>query len=257
MATVVTPARARRPDRGCPARRPTPPARASLDGLIATFRADTAAYFAGRGGDNSAALELFRRAVLERDEDAWQAIYDAYLPLVTAWVARHPSLAHAAEEPSYLANRAFERFWRAVRPDRLANFPTLPSLLRYLKMCANCAVMDAARAYRPAEQQPLDQFDAPSQGWGNVERTEEVVCAEELWRKVATVIRDPVGEHLAWDTLVLGMTPRQVLATHPDGWGSIDEIYEAKAALLRRLRASPELAGLRPAQRTAAARRAS
>ena len=215
--------------------------------LIAAFRVNTAAYFAGRRSDTGFAMELFRRAVLERSEEAWGAIYDAYLPLVTGWITHHPAFLRCGEDSTYLANRAFERFWWALRPDRLASFPTLPSLLKYLKMCAHCSVVDTARANRGVDCQTLDGFEAPSHDRGNLEWTEALVGAEQLWDTVTTVIHNPVQEHLAWDTLVLGMAPREVFASHPGDWRSVGEVYEAKAALLRRLRASPELAELRSA----------
>ena len=207
--------------------------------LIAAFRGNTAAYFAGRRSDTGFAMELFRRAVLERSEEAWGAIYDAYLPLVTGWITHHPAFLRCGEDSTYLANRAFERFWWALRPDRLAAFSTLPSLLKYLKMCAHCAVVDAARANRGVDCQSLDGFEAPSHGRGNLEWTEALVGVEQLWDAVTTVIHNPVQERLAWDTLVLGMPPRDVFANHPVDWGSVGVVYEAKAALLRRLRSSP------------------
>jgi hypothetical protein len=213
-----------------------------LSVLVAAFRANTAAYFAGRDGDTSFGMELFHRAVVDRNEAAWQAIHDAYLPLVTGWITRHPSFPPSGEESAYLANRTFERFWRALRPERLGDFPTLPCLLRYLKLCAHGAVIDAARANRGADRQDLDGIDVASEGRGNVDRTEAVISAEQLWDVVVTVIRDPAQERLAWDTLVLGMTPREVVAARPDAWSSVGQVYEAKAALVRRLRRSAELA---------------
>ena len=36
-------------------------------------------------------LELFRRAISKRDEDAWACIYQQYAPLVLTWVNQHQS----------------------------------------------------------------------------------------------------------------------------------------------------------------------
>src|SRR6266699_3997426 len=36
-------------------------------------------------------LELFRRAISKRDEDAWACIYLQYAPLVLTWVNQHQS----------------------------------------------------------------------------------------------------------------------------------------------------------------------
>lgn len=223
-----------------------------LSRLIAALRANTAAYLAGRSSDDRAAMELFRRAVVERNDVAWGALHDAYLPLVTAWVTRHTSLARCGEDADYLVNRAFERFWRALRPGRMADFPNVSSLLGYLKACAHGAVLDAARSSPYARCDSLDRVEIASAGRGDLERTEARIRAEQLWGTVVAVLANPVSERLAWDTLVLGMSPRQVLDAHPDEWRSIEQVYEAKAALLRRLRSSPELAALRPGERSGA-----
>src|SRR5260370_16961869 len=34
-------------------------------------------------------LELFRRAIVKRDDDAWACIYQQYAPLVLTWVTQH------------------------------------------------------------------------------------------------------------------------------------------------------------------------
>src|SRR3954468_24420841 len=36
-------------------------------------------------------LELFRRAIVQRDDDAWASIYQQYAPLVLTWVNQHQS----------------------------------------------------------------------------------------------------------------------------------------------------------------------
>ena len=38
-------------------------------------------------------LELFRRAIVQRDDDAWACIYQQYAPLVLTWVTQHQSAA--------------------------------------------------------------------------------------------------------------------------------------------------------------------
>ncbi len=217
-----------------------------LDGLAEAFRRNTAAYLSGRCCDNRFAMELFRRAVLRQDQGAWAVIHDAYLPLVLGWVTRHPALLRCGEDSRFLANRAFERFWHALRPERLADFPTLPALLKYLKMCAHCAVVDAARSYRPVEVRELERIEVMAEGRGNLDRTEALVGAEQLWAVVLSNVDNPIQERLAWESLVMGMTPREVLAAHPDEWQSISQVYEAKAALLGRLRTNPNILEFRP-----------
>jgi DNA-directed RNA polymerase specialized sigma24 family protein len=61
-------------------------------------------------------------------------------------------------------NRAFERFWRALPPDRFADLPTLAKILEYLKRCAKileylkrCAQSVAIDARRREERKQVEE----------------------------------------------------------------------------------------------------
>ena len=89
---------------------------------------------------------LFQQAIVQRVAEAWEQIYQLYTPLVQKWVVRHPSFANTGEDVDYFVNRAFEKMWRALTPEKFANFPELKSLLAYLKMCVNSVIIDHLRA---------------------------------------------------------------------------------------------------------------
>src|SRR5438128_10565501 len=63
-------------------------------------------------------LELFRRAITRRSDDAWACIYQQYAPLVLTWVNQHQSatslLGQDASAP--LVNAAFAKFSQALPP---------------------------------------------------------------------------------------------------------------------------------------------
>ena len=58
---------------------------------------------------------------------------------------RHAAYAASGEEADYFINRAFEKMWLALSPERFGGFPDLKSLLRYLQMCVHSAVYDVVR----------------------------------------------------------------------------------------------------------------
>jgi hypothetical protein len=60
-------------------------------------------YRRGRPYDPRHCYELFRRALVGRDEEAWAALYSQYQRLMRRWVA------HAPGDPDGLVNQAFER----------------------------------------------------------------------------------------------------------------------------------------------------
>jgi len=87
--------------------------------------------------------ELFRRAIVEHEDEAWTAIAARYRSLMIAWAARCPALHTAEECCEDLADQAFARAWRALTPERFARFPSLAALLAYLRTCVTATVVDA------------------------------------------------------------------------------------------------------------------
>src|SRR5712691_1394008 len=60
-------------------------------------------------------LELFRRAIVNRDDDAWACIYQQYSPLVLTWVNQHPTATPLLSQDgsASLVNAAFAKFAQA------------------------------------------------------------------------------------------------------------------------------------------------
>src|SRR5207237_3418472 len=107
--------------------------------------------------DDARNYALLRRAICERDDVAWAGVLERYSRLVRSWVRQHPALhVHPGDEDARV-NRAFERFWRAVTPERFADFANLASLLQYLKLCAGTVGLDEARAASRRPAISLDQ----------------------------------------------------------------------------------------------------
>ena len=61
-----------------------------LTTLIAQCSAQTQAFFRRRAVDPRFCYELFRRALEEQTQAAWDALYREYAPLVAGWVREHP-----------------------------------------------------------------------------------------------------------------------------------------------------------------------
>jgi DNA-directed RNA polymerase specialized sigma24 family protein len=89
--------------------------------------------------------ELFRRAIVARDEDAWAAIYERYRPLLVAWARHNSTTAQIGEYYDDIANQAFARAWSALSPQHFDQFSSLAKLLAYLRTCVMAVAIDAAR----------------------------------------------------------------------------------------------------------------
>jgi hypothetical protein len=72
----------------------------------------------------SYAYELFRRALAERDEAAWEYLYSHYHSLVKHWVRHSAAFVGSGETGDALVGEAFARFWRTISPEQFERFST-------------------------------------------------------------------------------------------------------------------------------------
>ena len=186
-------------------------------------------------------FEIFRRAIVERDGQAWEVLYRQYTqhsPVVPHWVARHSLFPATGEDAAYFANRAFERMWLALTPERFAKFPDLSSLLRYLKMCVHSAITDYLRT-RGAETVALDEA---YQG-ATPPEDHEALRQSELWQLIEAQLRDDRERVAFFGRFVTDMRPAEIAAQHPGLFQGVKEVYSVLQNLLKRLRRDPDLLG--------------
>ena len=112
-----------------------------LSTLVSACQEDTRQFFRREAVRADSCFELFRRAISERSQPAWDAIYAQYRGIVLSWVHLHPAFPATREDAEYWVNRAFERLWSALPPERFGSFAELTGLLRYLKMCVHLSLI--------------------------------------------------------------------------------------------------------------------
>ncbi len=192
-------------------------------------------------GPDAEAYALFHRALVERERDAWSALYARYENLVAAWARRHPGFLRTGESVDYFVNRAFEKLLSAVDGDKFSRFPDLPSVLRYLKMCTHSAVLDLVRArQRQAFEEPGEVPQAHDPEAEALERLHR----QELWNLVQSLLRDDRERVLVYESFVLGTPPQELQRRRPDLFTTVEEVYLAKRNLLGRLRRHPRVRAL-------------
>lgn len=202
---------------------------------------ETAHFLSRQPSRDAFCMELFRRAVVDREDAAWQAIYSAYTVLVRKWITTLGLAAQAGADADDLVNAAFERFWRAMDGPKFGQFSSLGALIQYLKMCTRCAVIDyqRARAVRSAEVLVSDCEDALRDMAADVDvETEALVASSEadLWATLRAVLGEPHDMLVARLSFVDGLTPRQIQALHSTAFASVGDVYRIKRNVLERLR---------------------
>jgi DNA-directed RNA polymerase specialized sigma24 family protein len=183
--------------------------------------------------------ELFRRAIVEQDEDAWAEIHTRYRSLMVAWAHHSSAATQVGEHYDDLADQAFARAWAALSPARFAQFPTLSRLLAYLRTCVMAVAIDCARA-RGARARMYQKIDL-----GASMTPEQIVLAEmersDLWEFVSQLAETEQERVVMIETFVFDLPPRNIVARHRDLFANVTAVYAAKRNLTMRLQRNDEL----------------
>jgi DNA-directed RNA polymerase specialized sigma24 family protein len=189
--------------------------------------------------DCAAGYELFRRAIMMRDEDAWIEIGTRYRAMLIAWAGQSSAMGSIDEGCEDVADRALARAWSALSPVRFSSFPNLAALMGYLRTCVNATAIDMARAraVRDRAYQKLDPAVTTTPEQVVIEAIERV----DLWRTVLGAIACEQERTVLIESFQLNLPPRAILARHPDLFDDVGQVYMAKRHLIGRLQRDPNV----------------
>jgi hypothetical protein len=218
----------------------------SVEELSRRCRQESESYLAGRPHDESYCLELFRRAVFQHDQVAWQAIYAQYQSLILYWVQRHSQLQNAGEEPTFFVNAAFVRFWYITSKKEMGpKLDSMGKLLHYLKCCVHSAIVDDCRRWQRWSQGKPDGDGVGEPMVDGIPRPEEQALRQVVTDHLVRVVRGRLqGEEemvvaaLSW---MYDFRPREIQMRRPDLFPDARRVYQVKRNILKRLRRDPEL----------------
>jgi DNA-directed RNA polymerase specialized sigma24 family protein len=191
----------------------------------------------GPGAGSSACMELFRRAVVQRDEQAWSAIYDLYRALVQSWLRE---IHYDLKEPDVVVHEAFARFACAFTAEKLARSESLGAVFSYLKRCTTSAALDEQRRLRPAAsleallEEPGYANEAIVSDCADDPADQVIAClsAQGIWQMLQQTLK--AREQALLALLCQGMTPIEIYRRYPHAYPSVGAIYQMQRALRRR-----------------------
>jgi hypothetical protein len=189
-------------------------------------------------------LELFRRAIVKRDDDAWACIYQQYAPLVLTWVTQHQSAAPLLSQDGSapLVNAAFAKFALALTPAKMENFASLAALLKYLKMCVHSVVADEVRSHQARQhEEALELIEHEPAAADPADDVIADISARSLWRLVQAELKGEEERVLVYLAYVHAMKPAEISSRQPELFPTVDEVYRIKRNVLERLRRSRRL----------------
>ena len=214
----------------------------SLEALVEQVRLENERYYRQQTQDSRYAYELFRRALVERNEAAWEEIYTLYYTLVKYWVRRTSAFAHSSEGPEAFVPEVFARFWRAVPAEKFDTFPSLASLFNYLQRCAASVIIDNSRSTAGIELLPEEAIPEEHTTYDSPEDiTINHIDSDILWSCVNALLRNEVERVIIHSSFLFGMKPGDIYQKWPHLFTSVHEVYSIKRNILERLSRNREL----------------
>jgi hypothetical protein len=215
----------------------------TLSGISHRCAQESEHFFNRQEYDPRFCYELFRRAILQQNEQAWARIFAQYQHLVSHWVERNAAFATSGEDVVYFVNRAFEKMWLGITPKKFETFSDLKSILRYLQMCVNSVLVDFVRQKEyKLVLESIEDFDY--QLHGEETAVEDQIAKDfrrdEFWGWLKQQFNDEKEKYVVYGMFVLALKPREILEQYPDMFQGIQDVYRVKENLVARLRRNDE-----------------
>jgi DNA-directed RNA polymerase specialized sigma24 family protein len=208
-------------------------------------------FYQRKSHDTRFCLEMFRRAFVDQDQEAWEYLYRQYQPLVSGWLENHALFPSISEEKEYFINRAYEKMWHSLTKEKFERFTELSAVLHYLKMCVGSVIIDYVRAQ---DRIRIEEFEGNEDLVGNEAgsrvKTEEnaledivfnQIQSQDLWKRVKSLATSTKEHCVLYGSFLLGLKPREIVEAYPGEFEGVQEVYRVKEYLVDRLRRNQEL----------------
>src|SRR5436305_13302573 len=216
----------------------------TIDELTHRCSEETNKFLKQSASNDRFCLELFRRAITKRDDDAWACIYQQYAPLVLTWVNQHQSAAPLLGQDGSgpLVNAAFAKFAQALTPAKMGNFDSLAAVLKYLKMCVHSVIADEVRSRQARQyEETLDSIEHEPATDDPADDVVSNISAQGLWQVIQEELNGEDERVLIYLAYVHGMKPSEISSQHRRLFPTVDDVYRIKRNVLERLRRNRRL----------------
>ena len=178
-------------------------------------------------------LEMFRRAILEQDNNIWTLLverFDEYMLGLFRRHVRREAASHLDSPENYVA-KAFERFWLAAVHNQQLQFTTVAAVLCYLRSCLNGAILDTLRTYSRSKVMALPEPGCPDEP--AVEDHEEE--GQGLWETIQDMLPNERERRVAYLLFHCNLKPREIVRLCPQEFSKVQEIYRLRRNIIERL----------------------
>jgi len=216
----------------------------SINDLARCCSEETSKFLKQSASNDRYCLELFRRAITRRSEDAWACIYQQYAPLVLTWVNQHQSATSllGQDGSAPLVNAAFAKFSQAMTPTKMDNFDSLAAVLKYLKMCVHSVIADEVRSRQARQyEETLELIEHEPASDDPADDVVSNISAQGLWQVIQEELNGEDERILIYLAYVQGMKPGEISSQHNRLFPTVEDVYRIKRNVLERLRRNRRL----------------
>lgn len=186
--------------------------------------------YQGELQDDTCCVELFRRATLQKDQNAWRAVQQCLSETVRGWLDGHPhkQTACSMNREEHYVTQAFERFFQATVHQQIT-FSTLADALLSLRTYLNSALLDALRASSRSGEIMLPRRSETEQSGVRGSKQSEV------WEMLRNMLPDMCEQRLVYLLFHCGLKPKDIVRTYPQEFPDVEEISCLRLRLIQRL----------------------
>lgn len=211
-----------------------PPDQMSLVALEDRCQREILNFRNGKPFDDRYCLEIFDRATVKGDEEAWALLVRSFRRMVLAWLRSHPRRENALRyepEEDYYVDYTFTRFWQSTHSQAL-KFDLLAAALKYLKLTLHAAITDTLRSHA----RPVVPLPEPGSGFPEEPAAAEEDDGRDVWEVIDSLLPTQREKRVAYLMYHCGLKPREVMERCPGLFSDVHDIYHTQRNVLDRLK---------------------
>lgn len=198
-----------------------------------------------RSQETGYCFELFRRALEEQEQVAWQAIDKQYRRLIRHWIHNY-SAEISREKAEEIVPDALPKFWYALANSATPlteRFSHIGAILNYLKQCTISVFREHQRQHHRTER-IKQRLEAPQDtGIAHLDPADELLSRldrERLLQLVQNWVKTYVTDVQEQRVLSLsyeeGLTPTEIAQRYPSEFADAPTVRRVKERVLKRAR---------------------
>lgn len=181
---------------------------------------------------NKKYLEMFHRAIKERNQDAQRWLERRFRAMLINWIHAHPGRDQACQlhPEEYFVSQAFRRCWQTSIQDHGFEFKSAADVLHYLRVCLNAAILDALRNYSRSAIARLEKSFEVSESFSNDDNGNRAV-----WSLIEEKLSDARKRHLAFLLFHYALRPVEIVRSYPQDFSDVEEVSRMRRDIMELL----------------------